>query len=464
VFVKNTAGHFQPRTPYRSAAFETVAPGESPKLGEPGTVTWTARPTQLPSGAGDAAALPLAGIRVVDFTAFWAGPSATHTLAALGADVIKIEGLRRPDGMRFSGGPGVTHDQWWESGPVFLASNCNKRDVTLELSTEAARDLALRLIGTADLVIENFSPRVMGNLGLGWDSVRAANPAVVLTRMPAFGLDGPWRDRVGFAQTMEQASGMAWMTGTPDGPPVIPRGVCDPLAGLHAAFASLAALDVRDATGVGMQLESTMVEAALNVAVEALLEAGSGGAEPTRDGNRGPGASPQGVYRTQGDDDWIAIAVLDGAQWEALTSLLRREDLAKRDDLSSESGRRAAADELDAVVSQWTQGQDSRSLVEILRAAGVAAGRVISAAELLEDPQLCARGFWEEVEHPVAGRFRTTGMPFRFAGVTGPWNRRSAPLLGEHNTEVLGEILGLDEEQLRQLEEARVIGSRPAGL
>jgi crotonobetainyl-CoA:carnitine CoA-transferase CaiB-like acyl-CoA transferase len=464
VFVKNAAGQFQPRTPYRSDAFETPPPREPPKLGEPGVVTWTAPPAQMLSGESNADALPLAGLRVIDFTAFWAGPSATHTLAALGADVIKIEGLRRPDGMRFSGGPGATHDQWWESGPVFLASNGNKRDVTLELSTEAARDLALRLIGTADLVIENFSPRVMGNLGLGWDSVREANPRVVMTRMPAFGLDGPWRDRVGFAQTMEQASGMAWMTGTPDGPPIIPRGVCDPLAGLHAAFVSLAALDVRDATGAGMQLESTMVEAALNVAAEALLEAGSGGKEPARDGNRGPGASPQGVYRTRGDDNWIAIAVLDDTQWEALTSLLGRQDLAQRGDLSSESGRRAAADELDAIVSQWTERQDSWSLVEILRAAGVAAGRVISATELLEDPQLCARGFWEEVEHPVAGRFRTSGMPFRFARVTGPWNRRAAPLLGEHNTEVLQEILGLDQEQLRQLEEARVIGSRPAGL
>ncbi len=161
-------------------------------------------------------------------------------------------------------------------------------------------------------MIENFSPRVMANFGLEWDAVTAANPRAVMVRMPAFGLDGPWRDRVGFAQTMEQATGMAWMTGHADGPPVIPRGVCDPIAGLHAAFAAIAALGrFATATGVGMQVESTMVESALNVAAEMLVEYSRNGIELRRNGNRGPGASPQGVYRCQGDDEWVALAALD---------------------------------------------------------------------------------------------------------------------------------------------------------
>ncbi|MET8047322.1 CoA transferase [Streptosporangium sp. NPDC005286] len=466
VFVKNASGHPQPRVPYRSEAFGTVDPGEVPDLGtHDGLVSWPVR-DRVPAaeGAADPAARPLAGLRIVDFTAFWAGPSATQTLAALGAEVIKVEGLRRPDGMRFSGGRPPTVDQWWEWGLFFLCNNSDKLDLTLELSLPRAREVALRLIATADMVIENFSPRVMSNLGLEWDAIRAASPRVTMIRMPAFGLDGPWRDRVGFAQTMEQAGGMAWMTGAADGPPLIPRGVCDPLAGLHAAFASIAAFEVRDATGAGMQVESTMVEAALNVAAEALLEASVNGRELRRDGNRGPGAGPQGVYRCAGDDEWVALALLDDDAWPALARLLGRDDLAGRADLAHEPGRRASADELDEAIGSWSARVDVGDAVDRLRAAGVAAARVSPAADLLTDAQLTARGFWEPVTHPTAGEFLTAGLPFRLASVGEPWFHTPAPLLGQHNEEILTGILGMDSDEIRVLAEEKVIGTRPAGL
>ena len=248
----------------------------------------------------------------MDFTAFWAGPMATQVLAALGADVIKVEGVRRPDGMRFAGGRPPSWDQWWEWGPVFLCSNTNKRGITLELSTPQGRQAALDLIAHSDLVIENFSPRVMANFGLDWDVVHAANPRATMVRMPAFGLDGPWRDRVGFAQTMEQASGMAWLTGPADGPPVIPRGACDPIAGLHAAFAAIAAL--RD-PGPHRHRGARRVDD------------GGGGAErrrrgacssthatasscaATETGARAP--APRVSTACAGDDEWVAVAVLE---------------------------------------------------------------------------------------------------------------------------------------------------------
>ena len=347
VFVESQPGVVAPRVPYRSAAIATRTPGAgSPSLGaDNGGVHWPRRHRR--ARLDDQ--LPLSDIRITDLTAFWAGPVATQLLGSLGADVIKLEGVRRPDGMRFSAGRPTTWDQWWEWGPVFLCSNNNKRSVSVELSTDTGRAIALELIAATDLVIENFSPRVMDNFGLDWEAVMAANPGAIMIRMPAFGLDGPWRDRVGFAQTMEQATGMAWMTGHADGPPVIPRGVCDPIAGLHAVFAAIAALVIRDRDGAGMHVESTMVESALNVAAEMLVEYSRNGIEMRRQGNRGPGASPQGVYRCRADDEWVALAALSDAARASLAGLIGQPDLA-----SDEAAWRERADDIDKQLSDWS--------------------------------------------------------------------------------------------------------------
>lgn len=458
VFVESGLGVLQPRVPYRSDAITTRPPGRPPLLGaDNGRVHWPQRPGR-PRVAG-ADALPLSDIRITDFTAFWAGPVATQFLGALGADVIKLEGVRRPDGMRFSAGRPPDWDQWWEWGPVFLCSNNNKRGISIELSTEAGRATALELIAASDLVIENFSPRVMANFGLQWDAVSAANPRAVMVRMPAFGLDGPWRDRVGFAQTMEQATGMAWMTGHADGPPVIPRGVCDPIAGLHAAFAAIAALVIRDRDGTGMHVESTMVESALNVAAEMLVEYSRNGIQMRRQGNRGPGATPQGVYRCRGDDEWVALAALDDAARASLAVLIGRPELG-----SDESGWRERADEIDKLISDWTARRAAHEAVGTLRAARVSAARVTAAAELLSDPQLLARGFWETVDHPAAGSFLCTGMPFVFVGKPRRWVRRAPPLYGQHTGEVLTGILGRGQQDLAELRALGVTSARPAGL
>jgi crotonobetainyl-CoA:carnitine CoA-transferase CaiB-like acyl-CoA transferase len=458
VFVESELGVLQPRVPYRSDAMTTRPPGRPPLLGaDNGRVHWPPRPAHPVSAVAEA--LPLFDVRVSDLTAFWAGPVATQFLGALGADVIKLEGVRRPDGMRFSAGRPPTWDQWWEWGPVFLCSNNNKRDISVELSTDAGRAIALELIAAGDLVIENFSPRVMANFGLEWDAIAAANPRAIMVRMPAFGLDGPWRYRVGFAQTMEQATGMAWMTGHADGPPVIPRGVCDPIAGLHAAFAAIAALAIRDRDGTGMHVESTMVESALNVAAEMLVEYSRNGIEMRRDGNRGPGASPQGVYRCQGDDEWVALAAMDNAARVSMARLIAQPDLGP-----DEALWRARADEIDKLISDWTARRAVPEAVSALRACGVAAGPVTAPATLLSDPHLLARGFWETVDHPVAGSFLCTGMPFAFVGKTRRWIRRVPPLYGQHTAEVLMDVLGHSQQDLVELRESGTTSTRPAGL
>src|SRR5439155_9658903 len=247
-------------------------PRPAPRLGEH---TGTIEP-HTPARreiTGDEPSLPLAGVRVLDLTAWWAGPIAEGALAALGADVIHVESVSRMDGMRATGATTGMEGPWWERSTHYLCSNTNKRSLTLDLGSDDGLALLRRLIAESDAVLENFSPRVLTNFGLEWEQVRAINPRCLLVRMPAFGLSGPWRDNVGFAQTMEQVTGLAWITGHCDDQPRIQRGPSDPNAGMHAAFALIVGLAERDATGAGSLLEVTMVEGALNAAAELVLEA-----------------------------------------------------------------------------------------------------------------------------------------------------------------------------------------------
>jgi crotonobetainyl-CoA:carnitine CoA-transferase CaiB-like acyl-CoA transferase len=241
VFVHNPAGFRQPRTPWLMSVAQASPVGTAPPLGGADSDTrWQRRESAARQRSNG---LPLEGVRIVDLTAFWAGPSATNSLAAFGAEVIKVESIQRPDGIRYSGGMRSDVDDWWEYGWLFQGVNTNKRSVTLDLQSSDGIRLFKTLVEQADAVIENFSPRVMDQFGLGADTLLECNPRLVVVRMPAFGLEGPWRDRVGFAPTMEQIAGLAWVTGMPDGPPVPPRGACDPLAGVHAAVALMAALE-----------------------------------------------------------------------------------------------------------------------------------------------------------------------------------------------------------------------------
>ena len=296
-----------------------------------------ANPKSEPAPQG----LPLEGVRIVDLTAFWAGPAATHLLAAFGADVVKVESIQRPDGIRYSGGMRTDVDDWWEYGWVFHAMNTNKRSVTLDLGSEEGARLFIELAAGADVVIENFSPRVMDHFGLTADVLLEVNPKLVVARMPAFGLDGPWRERVGFAPTMEQIAGLAWVTGLPEAPPVTPRGACDPLAGVHAAFAVLAALNFAERTGSGQLVELPMLETVLNATAIQAIESEVFGVTLSRRGNRGHGGSIQNLYRCAGDDDWIAVTVRDDEQWHALVDLMDRPAWCD-EGLATVDGRRRA--------------------------------------------------------------------------------------------------------------------------
>ena len=373
VFVPNPSGPFlQPRIPYRISGVTPRPFAPAPGLGQHGgSIDWSPRTNAGPRDGrtGDPAPatawrLPLADIRVVDCTAWWAGPVATAALAGLGAEVIKVESVTRPDNMRFASTRPPTDDLWWEWSPIFHAANAGKRGVTFDLSRPQGSEMFERLLQTADVLVENFTPRVMEQFGFGWDRVHALNDQLIMVRMPAFGLDGPWRDRTGFAQTMECLTGMSWLTGFVDGPPVLVRGACDPLAGMHAVIATMLALTERDQRGGGVLVEAAMVESVLNAAAEQVVEYGSSARLLSRNGNRGPQAAPQGVYTAAGEDQWVAIAVASDDQWRSLRSLLGDPAWALGDELTNADGRHRAHDHLDRqlkFVDQPALGRGVRS-------------------------------------------------------------------------------------------------------
>ena len=461
VFERLPDGALHPRPPYRLHDSALRPLGEASALDADRDDVLaeleTARP-RVPHGGEDGPALPLTGLRVVDLSCFWAGPVATSYLASMGADVVKVESVQRPDGMRFAGA--VRNAELWEWSPVFHGANPGKRDVTLRLDDEQGVALLRRLLADADVVVENFSARVMEKFGLGWEAVHAINPRIVMVRMPAFGLDGPWRDRAGFAMTVEQVSGLAWITGYHDMPLVV-RGVCDPVGGMHAVFALLAALEVRRRTGVGQLVEVPLVEVGINLAAEQVIEHAENGVLLERGENRGPVSAPQGVYETAQDGDLVAIAAPDDARFAALAGAIGAADWNDRPDLATASGRRAAHDEIDERIEAWTRDRSFADVVSTLLAAGVPACHLVNAHDLHPDAQLEHRGFFQTMKHPRTGETRYPGWPMRFSRLARDLHRSPPPTLGQHNDEVLG-ALGVDAPERERLREAQVIGERPS--
>jgi crotonobetainyl-CoA:carnitine CoA-transferase CaiB-like acyl-CoA transferase len=379
-------------------------------------------------------------------------------LGALGADVVKVESLRRPDMMRF-GGSTRTGDEAWEWSIVYGGANNSKRDVPLDLGVEPGASLVRQLVQWADVVIENMSPRVLDGFGLGWDELHATNPRAVMVRMPAFGLDGPWRDRTGWAMTVEQTSGLAWVTGY-DEQPLVPRGPCDPVGGMHAVFATLLALIDRERTGEGVLVEVPLVETALNVAGEQIIEWSAHRVLLGREGNRGPAAASQGVYACAGEDTWVAVAVTDDAQWVALCALIGFDAGAIPQDVE----RRTAPDTIDTAITNWTRRHTAAQAEQLLTEVGVPASELVNPRAVLPHPQLEHRRFLQYFDHPVTGKTGYAAFPMVFSA-WGPHLHRSAPpTFGEHNDEVLESVLGLSADEVSALRAAGAVGERPLGV
>jgi crotonobetainyl-CoA:carnitine CoA-transferase CaiB-like acyl-CoA transferase len=260
---------------------------------------------------------------------------------------------------------------------------------------------------------------------------------------------------------MECLTGMAWLTGFPDGPPVLVRGACDPLAGMHAVIATMLALIERDQSGGGRLVETVMVEAALNAAAEQVAEYGASGTVLRRDGNRGPVAAPQGVYPCAGEDRWLALAVVTDEQWQSLRSVIGAPGWAG--DIASETAadRRRHHDAIDAALARWTTDKDPEEVAARLVAAGVPASAVSPARDIVANPQLRSRQLFEVESHAITGDHEIPMLPFRFSRVD-HWLRSPAPTLGQHNTEVLSEI-GLAPSTIEELRRTGIVGETLRG-
>ena len=399
--------------------------------------------------------LPLAGIRIVDFTWAWAGPQATLLLGMLGAEIIKIESRARLDHTRLRSlmsGPNLASP---DHSVIFAELNVNKLSLTLDLRKPPAIEIIKRLVKVSDVVAENMRPGVMQRLDLDYEALRAVKPDIIMLSSSAVGSSGPERTYGGYAPTFAALGGISHITGAAEGPPTPLSGAVDLRVGTTSAFAILAAVYHRARTGQGQYIDLSSTEAVSAMIGDVFLEYAMNRRSPGRAGNRDRTMAPHNCYPCAEDDRWVTIAVATDDEWQALRTVIadpRLEDERFADGY----GRWLHQEELDQIIGEWTAGRSPQEVTQTLQAAGVAAMPAHNGRSLVEDPQLRERGLMEWVEHPLSGKRLIAGPPWRFSK-TPASIRRPGPLLGEHNHYVLHDLLGLSEQEIERLTEEGVV-------
>jgi len=407
-----------------------------------------------------AAEQPLLRTRVIDFSMGWAGPLCTRTLADLGADVIKIEAIQYPDWWRgVDRRPDYVNHQMYEKTLRFCMMNRNKRGITLDLTRPEGLTLAKRLIAGADIVVDNYSVDVLPKLGLGYEVLRRLNPRLVVMSMSAFGKNSAFRDCRAYGSTLEQGSGLPSVVGSANGPPVMSHvAFGDAIGGLNGCAAVLVALIHARQTGEGQFIDLAQIECMMPLAAPWIIIQSLCGTS-TRYGNRHPQFVPHGCFRCAGEDGWIAVAATDAGMWQRLASVIGRGDWAADPSMKVADRRRSMEDTIDRAIEAWTRTRDADQAMFQLQAASIAAGVVRLPIDLLKDPQLRYRSFFQDVERAFIGLHPQSSIPIR-EGARPHSISRAAPVLGEHNTEILTGLLGLGEAEIADLKRKGIIGTR----
>lgn len=395
----------------------------------------------------------LAGVKVLDLTQYEAGTSCTEMLAWLGADVIKLEEPKMGEQGRWR----VTEKEGVDSF-YFMLLNANKRSITLNLKSDRGKEIFLDLITKVDILSENYTLGTLEGLGLGYDRLRTINPRLIYMTVKGFGTFGPYSKYKSFDMIAQAAGGAMALTGTADSPPLKPGPtIGDTGTGIHAACGILAALYQRERTGRGQKVEVAMQDAVLNFVRVPMMGTYLNGKPAYRVGNR-VGAGPVGdIFKCApgGMNDYVFLYCSSMEMWHTMLATIGHSEVEDDPRFNNGKSRRENAGELKKIIEEWTGKRGKQEVMKIMGEAGVPCGAVLDSVELLNDPHMRERGMVVTVDHPARGKFTMPGCPIRLED--SPVEVKASPLLGQHNDEVYGKLLGMTAADLAQLKEQGVV-------
>jgi crotonobetainyl-CoA:carnitine CoA-transferase CaiB-like acyl-CoA transferase len=394
-------------------------------------------------------------LKVLELTFAWAGPFIGRILGDHGAQVVKVESRFYPDTARGADLVDLSfgeNDRWLDRSLAYIIANPAKHHVGMDLTDPDSREVLLDLVRWADVVIENFTPRVLPNLGLGWELFQSVNPSLIMISASGFGQQGPYRDYGAWGWGLECQAGITYATGylgDPDPLLFIPT-IPDPLSAATGVAATLAALEERRRTGKGQRIDLSQYECATFATLVDILRSGETGVDRPRAGNRHSWKAPQGVYPCEGDDAWVAIGVDTDEQWARLCEVIGRGELAAPGPLDTHQARHAAHDRIDDAIAEWTRRRTKHEAMHVLQSAGVPAGAVQNAKDLHHDPQVQALEYFRAAFGSEIGLRIWPGTWYGMQATPGDV-RRGTSTFGEDNERVLRDLLGYDPERVKAL-------------
>jgi len=405
--------------------------------------------------------LPLTGVRVLDFCQMWAGPHATEWFSIMGAEVIKLETNLKIDFLRTVGAPPGLAGTGPNVGSCFASLNFGKKGIALNMSTPEGRELAKKLVAISDIVAENYGGAILERWGLSYEAMKKLNPDIIYYAGSGYGRTGPYKERPGYAEIIDAFIGATYANGYEGEDPAV-VGVSpwtDGAQALTGAYAMLSALYHRSQTGEGQYIDAAMIEQGANFLGEQVMSYLISGKITERTGNRDVAMAPHNSYpckQTKDEDEWVAIAVANQKEWKSLVKVIGNPDWAQQEEFGDELSRWKNQVELDKHLGAWTQNYGAYEVTARLQKAGIAAAPSFSTKQIHHDKHIESRGFFKQTDHAVMGKVILAGLPFHFSD-TPKGNYQSAPLLGEHNDYVFGQLLGLSKEEIQHLTEQKVL-------